>query len=291
MKKGYDAAAQNPGAFLRGDAPQTLGVGKNMVRAIRYWCHAFKLLENPALHGEGEPGSYPARLGRWLLADDGFDPFCEDLGSLWVLHWSLLSPPTLATAWHFAFFEFARAEFTIEEALKALTDYTSREFAGVPIAESSLRKDLSCIMRMYGDRGAGVRVSEESIQCPFVELGILRSGIQPGSYAFHVGPKPGLSASLIAAFCCDFASRSGEAARTVSLSKLLRSTGSPGMALKLDESTLYTALEAMSGKTTGLSLSDAAGVVQLSFADEPATLAERFLSEHFTNPGSRRAVA
>jgi hypothetical protein len=43
LKKGFDAASDDEAIFLDDDAPLRLGVGKNMVRAIRYWCHAFKV--------------------------------------------------------------------------------------------------------------------------------------------------------------------------------------------------------------------------------------------------------
>ena len=46
LKKGLDQAAQDPDVFLQEDATIQLGVGKNMVRAIRYWCSAFKLIED-----------------------------------------------------------------------------------------------------------------------------------------------------------------------------------------------------------------------------------------------------
>lgn len=46
LKKGFDRASHDAEVFLREDAPIRLGVGKNMVRSIRYWCSAFKLLEN-----------------------------------------------------------------------------------------------------------------------------------------------------------------------------------------------------------------------------------------------------
>jgi hypothetical protein len=44
LKKGFDRASEDSEVFLREDAPVQLGVGKNMVRSIRYWCVAFKLL-------------------------------------------------------------------------------------------------------------------------------------------------------------------------------------------------------------------------------------------------------
>jgi hypothetical protein len=44
LKKGIDGAATDPEIFSREDAVVELGVGKNMVRAIRYWGLASKLL-------------------------------------------------------------------------------------------------------------------------------------------------------------------------------------------------------------------------------------------------------
>ena len=76
LKKGFDKASQDSGIFLREDAPVLLGVGKNMVRAIRYWCSAFKVLENDS----------PTDFGTKLLGAGGWDEYLEDPASLWLLH-------------------------------------------------------------------------------------------------------------------------------------------------------------------------------------------------------------
>lgn len=44
MRKAY-LAAEHPRTFLDPDATTKLGVGKNMVRAIRYWGLAYKVIE------------------------------------------------------------------------------------------------------------------------------------------------------------------------------------------------------------------------------------------------------
>lgn len=79
LKKGFDAAKKNSEIFLQEDATVHLGVGKNMVRSIRYWCNTFKVLE----------GDKPSEFGSKLLDDRGWDPFCENPASLWLLHWNL----------------------------------------------------------------------------------------------------------------------------------------------------------------------------------------------------------
>ena len=48
FRKAYWFAARNPSVFGRSDAPVIIGVGKNMVRSIRFWGLAAKLLvEDP----------------------------------------------------------------------------------------------------------------------------------------------------------------------------------------------------------------------------------------------------
>ena len=44
LKKGVDAALQDPTVFSHDMGLVTLGVGKDMVRSIRHWCLATNLL-------------------------------------------------------------------------------------------------------------------------------------------------------------------------------------------------------------------------------------------------------
>ncbi|MGC9526398.1 MAG: DUF4007 family protein [Limnospira sp.] len=113
LKKGFNRASEDEEIFKAEDAPVRLGVGKNMVASIRYWCRAFKLLEDDR----------PTDFGKRLLSDGGWDPFLEDPASLWLLHWRLLQPPCSAAAWYFAFNQFPAAEFYREDLLEALRKY------------------------------------------------------------------------------------------------------------------------------------------------------------------------
>ena len=66
---------------------------------------------------------------------------------------------------------------------------------------------------------------------------------------------------------------------------------SPGMAFKLTESALYDHLEEMVESGHRLRLSDTAGLVQLSFADDPRKLHQLLLKRHFKSNASRRVSA
>ncbi|MFZ4664844.1 MAG: DUF4007 family protein [Prochlorotrichaceae cyanobacterium] len=179
LKKGFDRAAANPAVFLAEDATVQLGVGKNMVRSIRYWCGAFKLLEDDR----------PTAFGQKLLGEHGWDSYLEDPASLWLLHWKLLEEPCTATAWKIVFNEVNKPEFTEDEILEILERYR-----GGNTAISSFKKDVSCLLRMYvkQTRSQKSLVSEESLDCPFAELGLIdrfEDNQVKRSYQFRLGYK------------------------------------------------------------------------------------------------------
>jgi hypothetical protein len=284
IKKGFDLALREPDLFTRADAPVILGVGKNMVRAIRYWCHAFGVLQT-VTDEAGCAVARPTSFGLSLLADDGgYDPFLEDPASLWLLHWRLVNRPELATAWYYTFFLFSRTEFTVVALQEALEAYVRRTFSEARYASSSYEKDASCLARMYAFQETGGRPSEETFQSPFTELGLLRRTMH-GSYAFSIGPKLSLPDLVVASTCLEFAASVSDA-RTIVLSRLVHEPGSPGMAFKLTESAVYAALESVAARTAGVSLTEAAGVVQLAYDADPVQLAEQLWDEYYASRAS-----
>jgi hypothetical protein len=144
---------------------------------------------------------------------------------------------------------------------------------------------------MYGEvKSPAGDVGEDSIQCPFAELKLLRA-MGSKSFAFNMGTKPGLSPWLIGATALEFCARSNSNGRTISLSTLLHAPGSPGMVFKLTEAALYGLLESVVTATPGLSLTDAAGLIQFSFADDPTMIANVLVQRHFDMSRPRKAIA
>ncbi|TVQ25130.1 MAG: DUF4007 family protein [Leptolyngbya sp. DLM2.Bin15] len=273
LKKGYDKAQIDPQIFLRDDAPIRLGVGKNMVRSIRYWCTAFHVLE------ESDRTLTATSFGQHLLGDQGYDPFLEDPASLWLLHWSLLKPPCLATAWDIAFNQFPRLEFSSDELFLALCDY--RDTLGIRIADSSLRKDVTCLLRMYTAPDRRTNLTEDAIDCPFTGLHLLYEAGQSKRYEFQMGPKDGLPAAIIVATCLDFVSQSSLQAGSIALSRLAFDPGSPGMVFKLTEGAIATAIEAIALHQPQLKLSTGAGLMQFQYPNRPDHLAQSLLDQHY----------
>jgi len=270
LKKGFDAVCDDSNVFLAEDVHIKLGVGKNMAKSIRYWCGAFKLVND----------LQATDFGSQLLGENGFDPYMEDPASLWLLHWNLLKnlsgQPCMATAWYYTFFLFRQNEFTQESLLNGLKDYCDRHFNS-RIAESSLKKDVTCLLRMYVKQGTGVSLNEDNLDCPFAELGLIVGDSR--HLGFRIGQKPNLPPKIIVAVCLDYASGGGQ--QTISISRLLYDVGSPGMAFKLTESALCDAIEQVAKVEKSISFTDSSGLLQMSFTKDPVELCQTLLHSYY----------
>jgi len=268
LKKGFDRASADSEVFLQDDATVRLGVGKNMVRSIRYWCAAFKLLESDR----------PTDFGNQLLGSMGWDSYLEDPASLWLLHWKLLESPCSATAWDFVFNQFRSIEFTTEELFNQICDYRDREASRV--ADSSIRKDISCLLRMYGSQPFKASASEESLDCPVADLGLIRFAGSSRSYTFRFGAKPTLPPEIIVYACLSYAAQIANGVQNFPVAKLLYDPGSPGLVFRLTESALYEAIEAV-GDADTLGIADVAGKLEFFFRGQPFQMAEDILNRYY----------
>ena len=272
-------------AFVDPDATVKLGVGKNMVNAIRYWGLAFKVLEqrpNPAR--PRLPLVMPSTFGETLLGDDGWDPYMEDPASLWLLHWKLLTPRCTAPTWWVAFNDFAALQFSETQLTTHVLELASA--AGWPaVVESSVKKDVDCLIRTYTVRRRGRQVLDDVLDCPFRELGLMESasGDEARAWRFVVGHKPTLPDALIAYAALEFAASTGDGARSVSIARLAHEAGSPGAAFRLTETGLFESLSRFSTTHDRLSVAEPAGLRQLLFPDDPSALAAEILASYYSD--------
>ena len=284
FKKGYDKAKEDEKVFSREDAPVVLGVGKNMVSAIRYWSLGFKILDENK--DKAKKSSFkPSDFGSRLLDEHGWDPYLENPASLWLLHWSLFKPPCYAPAWHFAFNEFNQVAFTAEDLFLSLKEYRNRVFPSAKISDSSLNKDINCLFRMYVERNSSKSLREDTIDCPFTALGLIAAYSDSKRFAFNFGVKPTLAKEVVVSACLDFSSATENGAKTISVSRLLYEPGSPGRIFKLTESALCEIIEQVSRDFKQIALTETAGLLQFSYQENPKLLAEELLTLYYGKRG------
>jgi Protein of unknown function (DUF4007) len=299
LHKAYMQVKTNPDVFLAPDATVDLGVGKNMVYAMRYWSKAFKLTKE---HYGEDPGSRamvasPTWEARWLLDEAGADPYLEEPGSLWLLHWWLLSSKaeakSWAPSWYVAFHLAPFSRFTIPELTKVIVRHVNFSYPEGPV-ESSIVKDVECITKMYArgkaETSGAPGVYEDLLACPFRELGLLESVGERGNreWRFTTSTRTSLPARVLAYACLDYAARDTRGAGSVSLARLANEPGGPGRAFRIRESEITGALEKVAASHPGVNLVEAVGQRSLTFASDPLELAWDILDEQYDHVRQRQ---
>ena len=170
LNKGLRNVNADAGVFMgsKGNPMDVLGIGANMVKALRYWLQAVRLTSEPA---SGRKEQTFTDFGNVVFEND---PYIEEMGTLWLLHYQLASNKEEATAWYYFFNEFKASEFTKEDFVKQLSNYV--RINGEEVSEKSLEDDYNCIINTYVSRMKSnpEKVQPESnIDCPFGELGLI----------------------------------------------------------------------------------------------------------------------
>lgn len=157
---------QLPTIFLDNDGPERLGIGRNMVRALRYWIEATGLA---AQHLEQRQAVHRlTEFGAWVWQ---YDRYLEDRTSLWLIHYHLITNRELATTWYWFFNHYAPAAFEPDACLESLKLWVLAE-SNKSIAEASLKKDISCLIRTYVP-SEKKRTPEELTESPLARLGLM----------------------------------------------------------------------------------------------------------------------
>lgn len=257
VPKGLRELDRNSNIFFEDDAIVRLGVGKNMVRAIRHWCCALGLAE---VDGRADLGRV-TDLGRrlFLTSDDGdaWDPYLEDPGTLWLFQWQLASRKERASTWHLVFTKWASDAFQKQD----LTDWLvsiADDLEASRATRNSIKRDVDVFIRTYVPSDPSpYRPPEDSFDSPLVELGLLRQESK-SYYRFVRGEKSSLPNEVFAYALVDFWANSMGDRATTNFESLLYEPGSPGGAFKLTHEAMAARLESLP-KWVGVRLDETAG--------------------------------
>jgi hypothetical protein len=259
LPKAVRFLATDPKFFANEDrAMVDLGVGKNMVRAIRFWSLAAGIASPLPKNG----GHEITPLGHSLLGPDGEDQFLEDIRTLWLIHWQLSTDPdTPLLAWDFLLNRWHEPDIVPSVCLKALErEAGKQDDAFSPV---TLEQHFDTFLHTYvPTRGRKGEVQEDNLDCPLVELELIRragereldrsSGKREIIYAFNREEKPDITAELFAYCLYAFWEQRHRAEATLNLREVAHGHGSPGRVFQLPEDDIRARLEALDRTTEGL---------------------------------------
>ncbi len=166
--------APAPSIFTQQDSPQILGIGRNMVRALRFWMQAGGLTEEFT-------GSTGKREHRFTPFGDlvwQYDRYLEDIGTLWLFHYHLIGRSDLATTWYWFFNHFGPDKFSQPQLFEQLRQWAiTADETRETISKSVLQKEFSTLINTYY-RDNREQNPENALTCPLTELYLLAN--EPG---------------------------------------------------------------------------------------------------------------
>lgn len=165
LTKGMQAIKEPSRVFSSDDGPDVLGVGTNMVKSIRYWMQAFKLVKE-----DSKRGSELSELGKLILK---YDEFIEDPFTVWLLHSQIAHNSSKATTWYLFFNHIEAEEFKKEEIFEVLKKELISYAGTDSFPDGSLRDDIDVLLNMYS-KTKEYEDPEDKNSSPLASLGLLR---------------------------------------------------------------------------------------------------------------------
>lgn len=135
-----DALIFSPNKEL--DAVDSIGVGRVMIKAMRYWATSLGL----TVETKTQLGVSHVLTDLGMLISEA-DPYCQDNGTLWLLHRNLARSVNDATAWYWAFNEFSAKSFTKDSFSSEFYTYLQRN--GGKYAKTAVEKEFDCFKNTY----------------------------------------------------------------------------------------------------------------------------------------------
>lgn len=260
LTKAYMEVVDDPNVFDAEDATVKLGVGKNMVSAIRYWAQATQIIEKT------EDGYKPTDLGNFIFDENkGVDPYLEDEATIWLLHWLLASNPELATSSYWLFNRYHKPEFTSEQALNALFDFIKQNTNTRP-SKNTLKNDIAVTLRMYSDtRQKAKQASDEFLDTPFATLKLLSLLPDHRTYKVQIGDHGHLPIEILAYAVAALFNKTGQDALAIEdLMYGKNDYSAPGAVFCLTENSFLHKLEKLKQLPNNLfEFRESAGIRQL----------------------------
>lgn len=239
LTKGIKNVNNDCRVFVKDDATDILGIGVSMVKSLRYWLQASGLTKEVKVEGNKREQSLTPELGQIIFDND---PYFEDIFSLWLVHYNLVTNKEMCTSWYLFFNEINSNEFTKEELKNEMIYALNRFTNNISFSENSLFDDCECIIKTYFENKKENKNPEDNISCPLSELGlVLRTVLSNGKEVIQkLKPSMGKLDKLVILYIILDNLNGSE---SVSIENILNDKCNAGKVLNLDRNLLNEYLD------------------------------------------------
>ncbi len=164
ISKGLKHVENSPTFFYEKDNFEKIGLGKNMVRSLRFWLTALNLVY------EDNKTHHLTQLGEIIFNKDRL---LEKQSTIAILHSELLlNIGNTATVFNWFFTKY-KETVTSRANLKAAFKFWVDEKEAKPVSEKSLERDIDVLIQLY-TKEADENDPEDSIFSPFTSLNLIK---------------------------------------------------------------------------------------------------------------------
>lgn len=162
LAKGIKNVKEYGNVFALQNATDILGIGTNMVKSLKYWMTATKLIEE--------------KNREIMLSDFGsiineYDPYLEDIFSWWLIHINMITNVDDAYIYNLFFNKCNIKTFTKRELYEKLYELLTNE--KLTFNENILQDEVNMIIKTY-TIDEKIDNPENNFICPLSELNLLK---------------------------------------------------------------------------------------------------------------------
>lgn len=252
LPKAAVGISNNPLIFADVDeAMIEFGVGKNMVRAMRFWVWATGIAISSTAGGM-QVTAFGKQL---LLGRRALDPYLEDSQTLWLLHWNLathIKEPIFA--WDFLLNYWQHPEIVPSHVISSFE--RRAESMGKKLSRATLKQHFEVFLHTYVPTQTSKQsLLEENLDSPFIELQLIERSSQrrissgPGEvrtepvYMFQRRRKSEISDQLFLYCLHAFWAMRRRDEQTAAFAEIAHGYLSPGQIFKMPEREVRERLE------------------------------------------------
>lgn len=255
LKKGFDFVSAG-NKFSSESAVVDLGVGKNMVTSIRFWMRAFGMLNDK---------EKLTTIATRIFEDNGWDPYLEDEGTLWLLHYHL-TKGNVASVFNLVFTEVRKAKPEFSKSYFYSVVSSKGQFS-----EATLSKDFGVFQGTYMPTSKKKSEIEDSYSGILTELNFLstRTSLDEELLVLESKRRPDIPAEIILYAILE----NEDYGNSIDFEKLYKESTGVGTLFALNREGLTEKLEEIVALGKGnIIFKNDAGVRELQFRNKPNAL-------------------
>lgn len=217
--------------FYDKEAFEKIGLGKNMVQALRFWVIATNVVEEK-FNEDRKKVHLLTEFGSLIYKYDKFVQFEETIS---ILHYYLVKRQEPATAWYWFFNHFGEKVFTKDYLLGHFIEWVNQE-ENKAVSEKSLKRDIDCLLKLY-TADSNVADPEEVIRSPFDFLELV---VENDDYYYKQTPKNIHPTALMYTLLCHAVEND---VTSVTIEEIETEVGLWGRVFNLDRTIIVNSLE------------------------------------------------